>query len=406
MRILLAQKLQYVPSLTGAAKGDKVLLEGLVRRNHSCRVLALQGANDSGARLLNCNGVEVHALSDSFRMGSYLSQQIENFDPTWILVSEDPTYVLLGAALESAPQRTIFLSHSQATLPFGPESFSPDPKKTRMLERAAGIIACSRYLKEYIRQWGSLEPWWIPYQVYGTGPFPLLASFENPYVTMINPSAIKGLPIFLELARRLPHVQFAGVPTWATTAADRTSMEGLPNVRLLAPDEDIDAIFAKTRVLVVPSLWGEAFGKIVVEAMLRGIPVLASKVGGLPDAKLGIDYVLPVSPIRHYEERRDEKLIKIPIVPAQETGPWIQALDELVSNRARYADLSAASRKAALDYVSPLTVAPVEEYLEALSLEIAQQDQREHLKDDLPQSIKDLPPYRLELLAHLLKNRS
>ena len=47
-----------------------------------------------------------------------------------------------------------------------------------------------------------------------------------------------------------------------------------------------------TRILLVPSLWGEAFGLVVVEAMLRGIPVLASNVGGLVEAKLGVDYIL------------------------------------------------------------------------------------------------------------------
>ena len=37
--------------------------------------------------------------------------------------------------------------------------------------------------------------------------------------------------------------------------------------------------------------------RIVVEAMLRGVPVIASNTGGLPEAKLGVPYVLPVTPI-------------------------------------------------------------------------------------------------------------
>ena len=40
MRILLAQKLPYVPALSGASKFTRALLEGLAQRNHSCRVLA------------------------------------------------------------------------------------------------------------------------------------------------------------------------------------------------------------------------------------------------------------------------------------------------------------------------------------------------------------------------------
>ena len=45
-------------------------------------------------------------------------------------------------------------------------------------------------------------------------------------------------------------------------AADRAALAQLPNVRLLEPSEDIDQIFAQTRVLLAPSLWDEAFGRI------------------------------------------------------------------------------------------------------------------------------------------------
>ena len=38
-----------------------------------------------------------------------------------------------------------------------------------------------------------------------------------------------------------------------------------------------------SRILLVPSIWMEAFGRVVVEAQLNGIPVIASDKGNLPN---------------------------------------------------------------------------------------------------------------------------
>ena len=43
------------------------------------------------------------------------------------------------------------------------------------------------------------------------GPYPELGRFENEFVTMVNPCAVKGLAIFLALAERMPGVKFAAV---------------------------------------------------------------------------------------------------------------------------------------------------------------------------------------------------
>jgi glycosyltransferase involved in cell wall biosynthesis len=42
-------------------------------------------------------------------------------------------------------------------------------------------------------------------------------------------------------------------------------------------------LFAETDVLVVPSIWPEPFGRIVIEAYAHGVPVIASDCGGLPE---------------------------------------------------------------------------------------------------------------------------
>lgn len=46
---------------------------------------------------------------------------------------------------------------------------------------------------------------------------------------------------------------------------------------------DIDAAFAQVDILAVPSIRQESFGRVAVEAIARGIPVVASNCGGLPE---------------------------------------------------------------------------------------------------------------------------
>ncbi len=46
---------------------------------------------------------------------------------------------------------------------------------------------------------------------------------------------------------------------------------------------DIDNVFSIINFLIVPSLWNEPFGRVVVEAFLRGVPVLGAARGGITE---------------------------------------------------------------------------------------------------------------------------
>ncbi len=49
------------------------------------------------------------------------------------------------------------------------------------------------------------------------------------------------------------------------------------------PSDRIEQYYRKSTIVVVPSLWPEAFGLVGVEAMSVGRPVIASRVGGIPE---------------------------------------------------------------------------------------------------------------------------
>ena len=57
------------------------------------------------------------------------------------------------------------------------------------------------------------------------------------------------------------------------------------NVMLLGrvPKDQLPSLYKASDIIVYPSVWQEPFGRIVIEAMASGKPIIASKVGGILD---------------------------------------------------------------------------------------------------------------------------
>jgi len=107
-------------------------------------------------------------------------------------------------------------------------------------------------------------------------------------VTMVNPAREKGIDVALSLAEACPDVPFTIVEGWGLPedAAARIAAiaEGADNVLLLPRTNDMRAVYAQARVVLAPSQWEEAWGRVASEAHVSGIPVLGSDRGGLPEA--------------------------------------------------------------------------------------------------------------------------
>jgi glycosyltransferase involved in cell wall biosynthesis len=385
MKILLTMNLPYYPAHGGANNSNRLLLQSLAAHGHAASVvvpafgvpplftpdtlaaeLAKEGTSlrvDGDAYRFCLNQVEVHAVNEPLQLRRYLIRHIQSSVPDAVIVStEDPSQNLLAAALETGVP-LVYLARTTSFLPFGPQAYFPSEDRTRLLERVSVIVTISDFVATYIKEWSGLNAVALPVSFFGEGPFPDFGRFEDGFVTMINPCAVKGLPIFLELARAFPDVPFAAVPTWGTTPEDRAALAALPNVTVLAAEQDVDRIYGKTRILLVPSLWAEARGRVVVEAMLRGIPVLASDIGGIAEAKLGTEFVLPVRPIEQFTTQLDRNMLPEAVIPPQDITPWRDALATLLSDRERYQSHARIAKIKALEYVSGLGIAPLEELL-------------------------------------------
>lgn len=49
------------------------------------------------------------------------------------------------------------------------------------------------------------------------------------------------------------------------------------------PIENLQEIIAQSDILLVPSVWEEPFGRVIIESYNQGTPVIAANVGGISD---------------------------------------------------------------------------------------------------------------------------
>lgn len=421
MRILLAHNSVYYPSHGGGDKSNRLLMESLAARGHQVRVVTRvesfgesghdtlirelvhrhvePDASDSSTVRFELNGVDVRTLTRSPQLRAFFSRHITEFDPDIILTStDDPGQLLFDLAIRAPRAHVVYLVRATIAVPFGPDSSMLSIAKTENLRHADGVVGVSHYVANYVKQWSGIPAVHVPISLLERVPsYPNLGSFDNRYVSMVNPCAVKGIDIFLALADRLPHVEFLGIPTWGATGQDLENLRRRPNIRLLPPFDDIDDLLRLTKVMLVPSIWAEARSRIVLESMSRGVPVVAANVGGLHEALLGMDYLLPVNPIRHYKPAVDANMVPVAEVPVQDSALWVKIVGRLVSDREHWQHLAARSRTAALDYAEHLNVLPFESVL---------QDVARGPKKAAPIPAAPMSEDKRKLLAMRLKQRA
>ncbi len=388
MKILLAHNSTYFPSLGGGDKSNRLLMEALARRGHQVLVATrVERFGDEGhAALLadlaergvvgisegdgvrySLGGVEVRALSRSPQLRAFFQSLIESFDPDIIITStDDPGQLLFDLAVRAPRARVVYLVRATIAVPFGPDSSMVSAAKTAMLGRADLVVGVSHYVAGYVREWSGIDAIHVPISLLEpVKEYPLLGRFDNPYISMVNPCAVKGSSIFLELAERMPQARFAAIPTWGTQPGELAAMQRQPNITLMDRMDNIDGLLKQTRVMLVPSIWAEARSRVVLEAMSRGVPVLASDVGGLHEAKLGVPYLVRVNPIVKYLPSVDSSMVPVAEVPKQDVTPWQRILERLITDKSHWEALAADSRRAALAYAANLNALPFEAALEA-----------------------------------------
>ena len=124
---------------------------------------------------------------------------------------------------------------------------------------------------------------------------------------------------------------------------------GLRNIEVMYNTPDPRHFYAVTKLLLMPSLMENA-GVVAMEAMINGIPVLASNRGGLPETIGDAGPLLDI-PSRYTPETRD-------VPTAEEVEPWVETIIRLWDDAAEYDRWSQTARRRAQQW-HPDRLAPV-----------------------------------------------
>lgn len=163
----------------------------------------------------------------------------------------------------------------------GTEPVLSDQERSFVWKNASRVYACSRSLRQRVSAEADRASVLYPEFSAERTLVPSGPRREDGFITGICGLAHKGAHIFLNLSRAFPAERFQLFGT--IEPALRSAYERQTNVTL-HPHADLPAILGSAKIVLVPSQWAEPFGRIAVEAMANGIPVLVSATGGLVEA--------------------------------------------------------------------------------------------------------------------------
>ncbi len=101
----------------------------------------------------------------------------------------------------------------------------------------------------------------------------------------MNPIKPKGVETMIDIVDHFRDEQFEILEGWYPIERHyKEKIEKYSNVTITKHSNDMRKIYDRTKILLVPSICNEGFGRVIIEANINEIPVIASDVGGIKEA--------------------------------------------------------------------------------------------------------------------------
>lgn len=154
-------------------------------------------------------------------------------------------------------------------------------------------------------------------------PIVFLSGRAQPYKGI--ETAIEAAALLEESGDTETHFVYCGDGSGLPRLRSHAEERGVRRFHFLGRRDDIPSLLGSATLAIVPSHWGEAFGLTVVEAMTAGVPVIATRVGGIPEL------------ISHNHTGI--------LIPPRNASALAEAIRELLHDPETRARLAAAGRK-------------------------------------------------------------
>ncbi|MCA2415564.1 glycosyltransferase family 4 protein [Vibrio chemaguriensis] len=155
---------------------------------------------------------------------------------------------------------------------------------SKAIRKASNIISNSRFISSEVRdKFGVDSTVTHPYVdieklKLGYSKNKNMCSPEKKGIVLIGDDLLKGIDTFEKLAAQFVDEQFY------VFGKNQSYKSKESNINHMGWVTDSSIPFSYAKVVIMPSNWNEAFGRVAVEARALGIPVIVCDRGGLPEA--------------------------------------------------------------------------------------------------------------------------
>jgi glycosyltransferase involved in cell wall biosynthesis len=273
VRVLFVAK-PHLPAVGGAQLTTHHLASALRRRGHPVRLLSFLRSFDPPAPALDTRWG--YPVVRTWSVERELRLALRSFRPDIVVVGgyHRPLARWSAAMLEMASGvPTLLYVHDVGAL-----GLVRDP-----CLRTGGVAAVSSFLAGEVQRAGRACAVLAP--IVGDT-YRVRTSRRR--ILLVNPVEAKGVATALALARARPDIGFALTRCWHIPVRRLRRLHAearrLGNVEIRPAVHEPARLYGDARLLIVPSAYPEGWGRVAAEAQASGIPVIASAVGGLPEA--------------------------------------------------------------------------------------------------------------------------